>query len=64
MTEQKEQSTIIRKDLINTMEHLLKAGFRPDKGVYTHEGMISDIITETCFLEGKWLAIYQRLDNE
>jgi hypothetical protein len=63
MTEEKEQ-TIIRKDLINTMEHLIKNGFRPDKGIYTHKGTMDNIITETCFYEGEWLAIYQRIDNE
>jgi hypothetical protein len=55
---------VIKQDLENTLEHLIKNGFRQDKGVTTIEGTASDIVTEIALFEGRWLGIFQRLDNE
>jgi hypothetical protein len=62
--EREAQRLEISKALEDTLITLIKNGFNKDKGVYHFEGSMSDIMVDTSWYDGKWLGIFQRLDNE
>jgi hypothetical protein len=62
--EREAQELEISKALKDTLITLVKNGFNKDKGVYHFEGSMSDIMVDVSLYEGKWMGIFQRLDNE